>query len=388
MVDAPAPRRVGLCLKPLDTLFFRDGRPFDASARVLGGLPTPQTLAGALRTALLARRGFDFRAFTRRRQSADVQQALRDCRAPEWIVQARFRGPWLALQEDKEDDRGPVEPLLSVPQTLARCKEDKNDSQAPGAWVRADPLADVPLPGWQPGEGGRLPLWRRGAPEAKHPGGFLTLDGIHRFLQGEKPEDGHWLEDRDLYDFDLRTGIAVSAETLTAAESQIYGIRLLALHRKIEKVGPHKGKRVCLYSEALLPAGAPEGEVDFAGPLPLGGEGRYADLRPTAAIHWEKYSGAGGMWLLATPGLFGEGRSAYPDLIPRTRLRAAASGTPLAVSGWDVARGGPKPTRFAVPAGAVYFVEDHLAFPDGSLCGDAEDAAQGWGFALRGVWKP
>src|SRR5262245_53965921 len=52
--------RAGLCLEPLDTLFFRDGRPFDAANRVSGGLPQPQPLAGALRTALLAQHGFRF----------------------------------------------------------------------------------------------------------------------------------------------------------------------------------------------------------------------------------------------------------------------------------------------------------------------------------------
>ena len=39
----------------------------------------------------------------------------------------------------------------------------------------------------------------------------------------------------------------------------------------------------------------------------------------------------------------------------------AASGSPVAVSGWDVARGGPRRTRFAVPAGSVYFVEGDFA---------------------------
>src|SRR5260370_1121735 len=53
---------IGLRLDPLDTLFFRDGRPFDAASRASGGLPLPQTFAGAVRTYLLARAGFDFAA--------------------------------------------------------------------------------------------------------------------------------------------------------------------------------------------------------------------------------------------------------------------------------------------------------------------------------------
>jgi CRISPR-associated protein Cmr3 len=52
-------RGIGLCLDPLDLLFFRDGRPFDAATRAYGGLPMPRTMAGALRTAMLVRAGVD-----------------------------------------------------------------------------------------------------------------------------------------------------------------------------------------------------------------------------------------------------------------------------------------------------------------------------------------
>ena len=57
--QAQQTRRVGLCLNPLDVLFFRDGRPFEAASRAYGGLPLPRTFAGALRTALLQQAGFN-----------------------------------------------------------------------------------------------------------------------------------------------------------------------------------------------------------------------------------------------------------------------------------------------------------------------------------------
>ena len=77
-------------------------------------------------------------------------------------------------------------------------------------------------------------------------------------------------------------------------------------------------------------------------------------------------------------------------------VEATASGPPIAVSGWDVALGGPKPVRFAVPAGSVYYVQGQIDAGTGqSLCdgpaGDpkeqSEHLAQGWGFALQGAWK-
>jgi CRISPR-associated protein Cmr3 len=63
----------------------------------------------------------------------------------------------------------------------------------------------------------------------------------------------------------------------------------------------------------------------------------------------------------------------------------------MAVSGWDVARGGPRETRFAVPAGATYFVDgpgDEELF----LHHDDPDERrnlrrEGWGFALQGKWE-
>ena len=69
-------------------------------------------------------------------------------------------------------------------------------------------------------------------------------------------------------------------------------------------------------------------------------------------------------------------------------LVAAASGAGVPVSGWDVARNGPKATRFAVPAGAVFFVDGNCS-PDDFLNLDSESDAlrqEGWGFALPGTW--
>jgi CRISPR-associated protein Cmr3 len=68
-------------------------------------------------------------------------------------------------------------------------------------------------------------------------------------------------------------------------------------------------------------------------------------------------------------------------------IRAAATASPVAFSGWDVARNGPEKTRFAVPAGAVYFVDGTFTPSHDSFCGGADDVAMGWGLTLRGTWK-
>jgi CRISPR-associated protein Cmr3 len=169
---------------------------------------------------------------------------------------------------------------------------------------------------------------------------------------------------------------------------------LLALRPKIAKVGPYHGAQLGFYAEVFSPGQAPADLArEFADPVPFGGEGRYVTVSPLdKPVAWPHCEGVGdrALWLLATPGIFAIGSSKQcwqPDQILSTQLKAAASGSPLAVSGWDIARNGPKPTRFAVPAGSVYYVKNVSLPIHASLCGDEEDVAQGWGYALQGVWK-
>jgi CRISPR-associated protein Cmr3 len=391
--------RWGLRLDPVDTWFFRDGRPFDAANRVEGGLPLPQVLAGALRTALLARHDFDFARFSRLRTSHpdhDVRQHLESCLASQghWAFDVQVRGPWLALAHD-----GGVEPLLRVPACWS-CEEATDGSG--GTWVPSRPW-EGPAPAWlRPRMAGApdvnlLPLWRTGHPDAKHPGGFLTLSGIRKVLRQQPPSDTDWFREEELFGSDVRTGIGVDMESLTAGEGEIYGIQFLAVKPRVvrDRVHPDardswQGSQVCLYAE-LCGADPAERVAEWlTEPIPLGGEGRYAvPTCVTPAVDWPQPEPhvSRAMWLLASPGIYGQTPAWLPDAIPRSQLRAAASRDPQAVSGWDVARRAPRPTRFAVPAGSVYFVDGPF-LPSGSqsLCQDVEDVAQGWGFALQGAW--
>ena len=55
---------VRIRIEPIDVL-FRDARPFGTASRASSGLPTPQTLAGALRTLCrIARAAGQFTAQT------------------------------------------------------------------------------------------------------------------------------------------------------------------------------------------------------------------------------------------------------------------------------------------------------------------------------------
>lgn len=348
-----------LALAPLDLLFFRDGRPFDAAAQVRSGLPQPQTVAGAVRSWLLAQTGCDF---ARLADSIKSGTTFTEACAAQGghvadIGALRFRGPWFS-----RDGRTP---LLPVPATLRRGKEQ------PRALFRLDPLRKA-LPGWRSKDGLR-PLWYKGNDPVEPPGGYLTLDGMAAFLRGDVPSSDTLVAAEDLYAEDRRTSVAISPQHFTASEGQIFSVGFLALKPDVS-----------LLLEIDVPAKPAPMTLPEQAVIRLGGEGRQIHVRRLPdRIQWPTVKPREGrkLFVLTTPGLFAGGWK------PATLTPiAAAVPTPIASSGWDLARGGPKPTRFAVPAGAVYFVDEASSvFAEAFSHGD--DAASGAGHALEGAWS-
>jgi CRISPR-associated protein Cmr3 len=347
--------RIGLVLEPLDLLFFRDGRPFEAGIRV--GLQTilPQTLAGALRTALLECAGCDFPALGDAiRDGRSFSEALTEqSSALADIAIVSVGGPWFLHGG---------QPVVPMPASLLR-----DDA---GQILRLAPLKDG-LPGWLPTEPGMLPLWTRSRGRAERLSGYLTLIGLACFLRGEIPNGEDAVAATTLFETESRTGIAVGPETLTVETGMIYGADYLAL-----KPG------VSLYAELSGPEPALARAFVAETAIPLGGQARYVRVRRLSEpIRWprERRDKSGSLLLLTTPAPFASGWRP-PDL----DIVAAAVPGHVAVSGWDLARGGPKPTRFAAAGGALYFCRG--APPNGeSLC-VGDDGLAGWGRFLEGVW--
>ena len=362
MTDQPQLGTVGLRIEPCDTLFFRDGRPFDAASRLASGLPAPQTLAGALRTWLLGQAGCDFeRLGAAQRDGKTFDEAATEQSASVAAVsQLLFRGPWFQIAEDV---------LMPIPRSLGRMIDD-------GEFVRLDPLKED-LPGWAPPDADMRPLWHRDGRRSRPLAGYLTQEGLRRFLAGSVPEKSHVVTGAQIFAFDERTGIAIDADSLSTQEGLIYAVNLLAL-----------APGVTLYAEITGPEAALAEIPDEPAAIPLGGEGRRVVARRASTLTWPRVEAPAGskdgvVLLLTAPGLFDQGWK--PRAI--SPIAAAVPGY-TAVSGWDYARRGPKPNRFAASAGSVYFLRERPAGLDveGSLCA-APEAELGWGTYLEGVWE-
>ena len=347
-----------LALEPIDSLFFRDARPFETASRGASSLPMPQTLAGAIRSLLLERHGVDFGRLSEKiKNGASFANALAEF-GPEAaaVADVRIRGPWFTLCG---------EVLVPVPASLRRKKEDRG-------LVRLDPLETPPL-GWRPPTPGMLPLWWHGRESTEAADGFLKPSGLRRFLAGGTPELDELVPPNKIYGFDNRTGIGVDPSCNTAAEGLIYAVKLLTLK-------PSAG----LYAEVSGPAGtlAPLGTESVL--MKFGGEGRHVVIRAAERdADWPSVppeEGKGRLVLLTAPAWFNGWKP--PVLNPV----AAAVGNGQAVSGWDLAKGGPKPNRFMVPAGSVYFLPPGTGVPE-VLVNNEEDAALGWGCFIEGNWS-
>jgi CRISPR-associated protein Cmr3 len=346
--------RIGLELEPLDLLFFRDGQPFEAGIRVGKTTILPQTLAGALRTALLRASSCDFESLAR---AAQAEKSFADALGEQSshladIASASIGGPWFLHDQ---------QPLVPAPASLL---QDDNDDI-----LRLAPLRAA-LPGWAPERPGMLPLWTRSPTRADRITGYLTLAGVERFLRGDVPERDQVVEAGELFEADTRTGIVVGAESLTVESGMIYSADYLALKPRVGLYAELSGPETVL-AEAFLDDTA----------ITVGGQGRYIRVRRREPVQWPRAStgGAGSLLLLTTPAPFAAGwRPAGLEIV------AAAVPGHIAVSGWDLARSGPKPTRFAAQAGSVYFCRREALLGE-SLC-EGEDALLGWGRFLQGVW--
>ncbi|MBF0290832.1 MAG: type III-B CRISPR module-associated protein Cmr3 [Nitrospinae bacterium] len=339
----------GLCFNPLDTLFFRDGKPFGTADKAqTRNLPMPQTTAGAVRTWLMESLGCDFEGLA---DSAEFTRVMQD---------VSFRGPWFMLEDEL---------LFPVPATLVETEDCEIQALKP-----LD-TSKTPLPGWEPADGMK-PLWRKDSKPAKRLSKpFIKLSGMKTFLGGGVPGKEDFVSADEVYGHDRRTGIGVDKNTLTAEDGQIYAVNLLALKDKVS-----------LYMEVTAPKDISEILPTKENPsvIKLGGEGRYAQFHRVndPALNFgdvERNRENGAMLVLLTPGLFNGWK---PAMLNGNLISAAVPGYE-AVSGWDLKKGGPKPNRFAVSAGSVYFVDKQLGQNIGSLC-DGEDARLGYGIYAEG----
>lgn len=366
-----------LILRPADVLMFRDSRPF-----ALGGgravsehAPTPRTLLGALRAWLMTAHGVDFDAFRTKAQAQGGRLNVSDALPAEhrWIGSVRCTGPFLWKFGQT---------YYAAPASLVKLRS------SPSSLARLVPLDKAAVPGWEPPPGSPSLLQPLGLPgdaewEPLDGPAWMSEPQLKGFLSGGTlPPARDLITSEQVRAAETRTGITIDAMRGTVEESALYSAVFTRLQRdwaiRVDLSYPDD-------NESQIKKALQEWPW-----LRLGGEKRAVSIeRRKWAPHPEAQAeahaeGSQPLLYLATPGCFGRGW--LPAALSDT-LAAAATDRPLAFSGWNLARRRPEPSRWAVRAGAVYYLKgDAPALDNDCLSDEPADRDAGWGVALKGTW--
>lgn len=366
---------------PVDTLFFRDGRPYHRRDLSQAGVvslfpPRPTTLVGAVRAACARSMGW-----TGGNWRPHVRSRLGD-RAD--LGPLRFRGPVVVRRSDSGP--GASECLFPVPANLIGSPAQNDPPPelallAPGPEIECDIGSNVRLPTTADApEGAKL---------LRESGWWITAAGLQAVLRNRRPAATSLVHRRKLWVLEPRVGIVRGETTRTTDEGAIYSPAHVRL-----------GRGVAL---AMETEGLPQEFVTACQslPHPVGGEARACWLRcgteplslPGMPDLGPRNDAIRYTATLLTPADTGQpprpGEHDYAGL--PGRLEAACLPRAELVGGWEShAQGGaPLALRPHLAAGSVLFLEAPWAAAGRikALHGAAIGNRTAWGYGLTVIGR-
>lgn len=323
-----------LFLKPNDTFFFRDGKPFTRGEQSEGysiETPFPSTVMGALRTAYIAFCGnmAEFVGY-QMKSVIGTKQSLEG-------ASIHIKGVFLGRGEDSL--------YYPTPGDLVSEKKSQDTKLYP---LSIQSQKDSISSNFK-SELSTFLTWNDPAIQVEHAGGYISCSNLRKYLLGETKSLAS--EKSDFIADEPKVGITRSYKTLTAAEGMLYRINMKRF------TNSELGFVVDVNGIDQLPKSAL---------IKLGGEGKGFSYSETAHNPYllscddlqtlqNRIRDCGKFKIyLATPAIF-DGGWCPEDLHPDIELVTAAVGNYVPVGGWDVAQSRPKSTYRAVPAGSVYY---------------------------------
>lgn len=367
-------------IRGLDTLLFRDGRPFSDEpgafiARTLRA-PLPGTVAGFLRTRIGNRKGWKWN------EDGPTEAVKIAVQGPILLLNGQpvFHAPADALIYKDDQDKEKVMCLRALRHT-------GGGTNIPDSMRPLEVLEDV-------------------KPESDY--NFWTWEDMLKWLLHSSGGDFKVPTKIQGLPIEERVHVEISDEG-TSEEGKLFSAQFLGFEQHRWEGLTRKGK------EEWSIVAKVESDLDnLNGVGQLGGENRPAVVEKASEQDWPPcsediknalQSSRCIRMILATPAIFKHGwkpkwlndqlTGSAPGLNDcKLKLVAAAVKRREAVSGWDYKWKQPKPVRWMVPAGSVYFFElqDTKGFPVEqlwmkSVSDDPLDQQDGYGLALWGIWN-
>lgn len=378
-------------LEALDTLFFRDGRPFtmgETGQMEVTALfpPYPPTVVGALRLALAKAQGWQQRgirdSWTDGAKGELFKKVLGNGQS---LGDVSFTGPYILYNE---------KPVFPAPAILLGVPNKLESTVTWSDMTRLRPTSETYTSdiGTQQfveaiNHKDELKLLE---------GSWLTLEGMQAVLDGGKPCDKDIIDQGKLWKSEDRIGIQRDKTSHTTKDDALYQTSHIRLQS-----GTKLGATI---------NNVPEDWQQLDGAVALGGEQRMVWIDkadkwqlPTCNLSTDehlRYS-----LTLITPGDFFTPQdnkqshfSSIENIVTSlgsegssANLISACTGKAVFVGGWDSRKNEPLPLRPLLPAGSTWFLEttiDNLAMVK-ELHGSHIGKNCNWGFGqvLVGTWN-
>jgi CRISPR-associated protein Cmr3 len=350
-------------IRPNDVLFFRESRDFTAGQAHVGRTiePLPHTVAGALMGALFAMGAYDLLNL-----KVSEKNVSKKPNEEEWRPGFSIEGVFL---------HSGGEPLFRIPMDIVETEQGPAELRPYWPIEREEPAVYARVEG-QGSSGETL----RFSPVA----GFADWKFLENYLGGKPPFDR--IPAGEPYVKEERVGIALDGSK-TNVQSMFYRTEFLRLH---ETWKSYAG--IAVYPSAESERVLRE-HLGNSGILKLGGESRFAEFRFTEGTlplpgRKEVKEGTVIRVYLATPAVGPLGKlkgEILSELNGKATFLKLFTGRRLPVTGWDMVARMPKPMKYALPAGTVFWfrAEEKLQLPEKIVVGEMTWA--GYGLAFTGV---
>jgi CRISPR-associated protein Cmr3 len=313
-------------IEPLDTLFFRDGKPFTmGDDNWANGIfpPQPSVVYGAIRSAYF---------------SNNIDDLKKAAGEDDPTKNLRIKGIYLF---DSEENKF----YLPLPMD---CVQKKNEKKKNEAHVLLFEKLDK-IKSSCPTE-----YSLKGSEEVENvTWGLINIELFKRYLESSE-KNFLFLKLSDKILIEPKIGIGINKKIGTSEEGKLYRVGMNRLNNMY----------IVINFEGL--------DLPERGLMKLGGEGRavyyekFSDQRPDVSISLNELSDNRFKVYLLTPAIFKNGwipemlnnkELTYESKGFKVKFLTAAIGKPLSMGGFDMKNNKPKPMLKVVPAGSVYYFE-------------------------------
>jgi len=206
-------------IEPVDTLFFRDGRPYNMEEKQMNVEsifpPSPYTVAGAIRASLALNIGWDGKGDW----DNNIKAKLGDGNN---LGPLKFSGPYITKGD---------EILFSVPRCLMGRKVSNKDNKwenfarlKPGTGIKSD-AGKI-----------RFPMLEGNPEKMKNINGYVTFEDMKKLLWNDNIEDIKIILNDDIWKKEPNVGIKRKESSLNVEEGNLFSRSFVRLGRKINIV--------------------------------------------------------------------------------------------------------------------------------------------------------